>query len=354
MSQISRLNVLSLVSRYLLLLTIVLAWTSSSLRAGEYVNYHLTDFLGSTVATIDEDANIISRESYQPYGKSEGVRSADYQQSIDSPNHPVGYAGHVEDKDLGLVYMQARYYDPVVGRFLSTDPAGVFGHVRNNPKMFNRYTYANNNPYKYIDSDGEFAHLILGAIAGAAVDVALQGALIATGVQDSFSFKQLAVGTALGAASGGLSVAAKSGQLGRTLQGVASKSSSGSSISKEAAATKLAQTTALVARKKAGFADEGIPLILDNSLGVNSTKLAANLRADGINARSVREIFGPKDPGDTVIRSLAEQIGGRVAAVDRARDVLKGGGFGNTVIQISGRLKNPETVKGLVKKGLKK
>jgi uncharacterized protein RhaS with RHS repeats len=45
--------------------------------------------------------------------------------------------------------MQARYYDPVIGRFMSNDPIG-FRDVHS----FNRYAYANNNPYKYVDPDG--------------------------------------------------------------------------------------------------------------------------------------------------------------------------------------------------------
>jgi uncharacterized protein RhaS with RHS repeats len=48
--------------------------------------------------------------------------------------------------------MQARYYDPVIGRFYSNDPVG-FSNVHN----FNRYAYANNNPYKYVDPDGRNA-----------------------------------------------------------------------------------------------------------------------------------------------------------------------------------------------------
>jgi uncharacterized protein RhaS with RHS repeats len=47
------------------------------------------------------------------------------------------------------MYMQARYYDPVIGRFYSNDPVG-FRDIHS----FNRYAYANNNPYKYIDPDG--------------------------------------------------------------------------------------------------------------------------------------------------------------------------------------------------------
>ena len=69
-----------------------------------------------------------------------------------------GYTGHVEDKAIGLTYMQQRYYDPVIGRFYSNDPVDMLGHMRRgNPTMgFNRYAYANNNPYKYTDPDGQF------------------------------------------------------------------------------------------------------------------------------------------------------------------------------------------------------
>jgi hypothetical protein len=50
--------------------------------------------------------------------------------------------------------MQARFYDPMVGRFLSTDPVYF---QDDNPFTFNRYSYANNNPYKYLDPDGREA-----------------------------------------------------------------------------------------------------------------------------------------------------------------------------------------------------
>ncbi|MCP4984789.1 MAG: RHS repeat-associated core domain-containing protein, partial [Colwellia sp.] len=58
---------------------------------------------------------------------------------------------HKFDTDLGLSYMQARYYDPVIGRFYSNDPVGFTGEV----DTFNRYSYVANNPYKYTDPDGE-------------------------------------------------------------------------------------------------------------------------------------------------------------------------------------------------------
>ena len=81
-------------------------------------------------------------------------------QSVDNTN--VGYTGHQWDNDSGLNYMQARYYDPLIGRFMSNDPVGFRGI-----HSFNRYAYANNNPYKYIDPDGETAVEIVLTIAAA-------------------------------------------------------------------------------------------------------------------------------------------------------------------------------------------
>jgi RHS repeat-associated protein len=64
----------------------------------------------------------------------------------------------MEDPGTGLVYMQQRYYDPAIARFLSVDPVGPLADPTNH---FGRYHYANNNPYKYRDPDGRFADLIL-------------------------------------------------------------------------------------------------------------------------------------------------------------------------------------------------
>ncbi|MBC3766713.1 RHS repeat-associated core domain-containing protein [Neptunicella marina] len=82
------------------------------------------------------------KQHYRPFGSSIDGNEID----------DVGYTGHKFDTDLGLSYMQARYYDPVIGRFYSNDPVGP---NRTNPIMsFNRYIYVNNNPYKYTDPTG--------------------------------------------------------------------------------------------------------------------------------------------------------------------------------------------------------
>jgi uncharacterized protein RhaS with RHS repeats len=67
--------------------------------------------------------------------------------------------------------MQQRYYDPVIGRFYSNDPVDMLGHMqKGNPTMgFNRYAYANNNPYKYTDPDGRYLFPVTSGTGGRSI-----------------------------------------------------------------------------------------------------------------------------------------------------------------------------------------
>lgn len=102
-------------------------------------SYYYTNLQGSVLATTDLLGNFRSSNDYRPYGES----------ALGSPVTGLGFTGHVDDGDLA--YMQARYYDPSTGRFLSSDPVrpapgSAFG--------FNRYAYANGNPVSNVDPDG--------------------------------------------------------------------------------------------------------------------------------------------------------------------------------------------------------
>jgi RHS repeat-associated protein len=130
----------------------------------------------------------------------------------------IGFTGHVNDANTGLVYMQQRYYDPIAGRFLSTDPVLTDA---NTGASFNRYVYANNSPYKYIDPDGRQQTLAfcLGGPAGCAVGVVL------TGVTVYYAGKAI-TGTAAAVANSNSSNGSNSGNNSNS-----SKSTKGSSTS---------------------------------------------------------------------------------------------------------------------------
>lgn len=108
------------------------------------VTYIHTDALGSPVATTDEQGNLLERFAYEPFGHPVG----------DGDSDGPAFAGHVRDGSTGLSYMQQRYYAPDVGLFLSVDPVTPHG---GRPSQFNRYRYANGNPYSFTDPDGRVA-----------------------------------------------------------------------------------------------------------------------------------------------------------------------------------------------------
>ncbi|MBR9908482.1 MAG: hypothetical protein GYB30_10615 [Gammaproteobacteria bacterium] len=128
------------------------------------VTFVHTDVLGSPVAETNSDGQLVRLSHYKPFGEE-----------LEQKKDDVAYTGHKYDAALGLIYMQARYYDPVIGRFYSNDPVG---YTSANPVMsFNRYLYVNNNPYKYTDPNGEFLDAIvdIGLIAYDLYDMATAG-----------------------------------------------------------------------------------------------------------------------------------------------------------------------------------
>jgi RHS repeat-associated protein len=120
---------------------LLLTLLSLNAQAVEEVIYYHNDALGSPIAATDQEGRVVWRKSYAPYG-----------QPIDpaAPNEP-GYTGKFEETALGIQNFGARWYDPRIGRFLAMDPVGF---DESNPQSFNRYAYANNNPYRYVDPDG--------------------------------------------------------------------------------------------------------------------------------------------------------------------------------------------------------
>ncbi|WP_293373494.1 RHS repeat-associated core domain-containing protein [Nevskia sp.] len=112
--------------------------TIAEVKNGQPTYLH-PDLLGSPRLATDANRTRSRDEHFAPYGAK-----------LNGADGKIGYTGHAYDSESGLTYAQARFYDPVIGRFLSIDPIGFAG----NPFTFGRYTYGNNSPYKFTDPTG--------------------------------------------------------------------------------------------------------------------------------------------------------------------------------------------------------
>lgn len=166
------------------------------------IYYILRDYLGSITHIVDANGALVQELSYDAWGR---LRNPVTQAVYAPEQQPTlflgrGYTGHEHLTQFGLVNMNARLYDPILGRFLSPDPYVQMPYMSQN---FNRYTYAMNNPLCYVDENGEFWWIIIGAAIGGVanlVNKAISGQL--------HSWKDGFAAFGIGAVAGGLGGAA--------------------------------------------------------------------------------------------------------------------------------------------------
>jgi RHS repeat-associated protein len=107
------------------------------------VRHQLTDHLGSSTVELDQQARLIGYEEYHPYGSTAYEAVASMQET---PKR-YRYTGRERDEETGLSYHGARYYAPWLGRWTSTDPAGVADSM-------SPYVYVGDNPLRLVDPGG--------------------------------------------------------------------------------------------------------------------------------------------------------------------------------------------------------
>lgn len=182
-------------------------------------NYTYTDHLGSILTIEKPDGNLV-RQSFDAWGRRRDVNSWVPMAATAVTGLPDwlyrGYTGHEHLDQFGIINMNARLYDPVLGRMISPDNFvnGAFG-----TQGYNRYSYANNNPLKYIDPTGNDpitiaylgALLIQGALFSGISTITIQG--ISSLIAGNFtlnpgalpnSFLQGALGAIFGFGIGGI------------------------------------------------------------------------------------------------------------------------------------------------------
>ncbi|SNS74169.1 RHS repeat-associated core domain-containing protein [Streptosporangium subroseum] len=113
-----------------------------ALRTTAGIKWLASGLHGSTQLAVDDATGQVARERYLPYGKRRG--------SDDLPFTDRGFLGKIEDDSTGLNYLSARYYDPSIAKFVSTDPLLSL----DKPQWLNPYSYGGNNPIGASDPTG--------------------------------------------------------------------------------------------------------------------------------------------------------------------------------------------------------
>jgi RHS repeat-associated protein len=129
---------------------------------GTGLQYLLTDHLGSTVAVTNASGTLTSQQRYLPFG---AVRSI--------PNSPIlgtdfTFTGQRDLGDMGLMDYDARFYSQSLGRFIQPDTLIPSVSI---PQTWNRYSYTQNNPTRFVDPSGHFIETVFD-VAMILVDVA--------------------------------------------------------------------------------------------------------------------------------------------------------------------------------------
>ena len=177
--------------------------------------------LGDIVAIRDEDGDIVATYEYDAWGNCivmNGYGNENTSSSFIGNINPFRYRGYYYDTETGFYYLQTRYYDPSICRFINADNYELVATLSTVPGQLNMYAYCNNNPIMYTDPTGEivgWAIVLIGVVASGVISGVVsvmtknetesaRGAFAGGFVTGAVS----AVGLAAGLATGGVGGAA--------------------------------------------------------------------------------------------------------------------------------------------------
>ena len=123
------------------------------------------DYLGSILQVADNKGNIIEENSFDAWGSRRNPDTQEIYTGTEAPSLMTGrgFTGHEHLDGFGLIHMNARLYDQILGRFLSPDP---YVQLPDFTQAMNRYGYCMNRPLCYVDENGEFFWIVVGIAAG--------------------------------------------------------------------------------------------------------------------------------------------------------------------------------------------
>ena len=124
--------------------------------------FYRTNAQGDVKQIVDSNYNVVAYYAYDAWGKLLAVLDGNDNPITDSSHfaivNPFRYRSYVYDTETGFYYLQSRYYDPEIGRFINAD-----GYVTTDiePVAANMFAYCNNNPVNRDDYSGEGSRQLL-------------------------------------------------------------------------------------------------------------------------------------------------------------------------------------------------
>ncbi|OYU12055.1 MAG: hypothetical protein CFE38_09720 [Comamonadaceae bacterium PBBC1] len=166
------------------------------------VRYFHQDHLNSIAVITDEAGQVVERLAYDPWGKRRYANGlADKNDSLVGQTTDRGYTEHEHLDEVGLIHMNGRVYDPLIGRFMSADP---FIQSPGNLQSYNRYAYVMNNPLAFGDPSGYFKISIGGiTVLSISTETVVRSFAAAADYLACGGYCSAAVGAHYGAQNGG-------------------------------------------------------------------------------------------------------------------------------------------------------
>lgn len=144
---------------------------------GSWTIYNIgRDYLGNITHIANANGTSVAEYSYDPWGRLRNPKTLEIYPTGGEPDLFLGrgFTAHEHLTWFGLINMNARLYDPLLGRFLSPDP---YVQAPDFTQNYNRYSYALNNPLRYTDESGEYFGLddLIAGLIGGVVNWATNG-----------------------------------------------------------------------------------------------------------------------------------------------------------------------------------
>ena len=134
--------------------------------------YFIKNLQGDVIAIVDKDAKTVARYSYDAWGAvTSAVTYTELTNGVDIATiNPFRYRGYYYDEEIDLYYLQSRYYDAGVGRFINCDAVDCLINGETANKL-NEFAYCENDPVDNDDPNGMWIQYVIGAAIGGILNV---------------------------------------------------------------------------------------------------------------------------------------------------------------------------------------